>query len=174
MSSSSGESKREIQKKYHIKKYADELDDYIFMTEEWITNWFAHIGAFFSRSDWNTHVALIIYPIKYYYNDNGAEMVKIDVRKNRDFREWYEYPLHKVAKLPDDPEERKKLKELFYDTFVEMQKTWTHENYDWSNRNCQHFMKVLFEKCCKKKLPKNIQNFVYYHDYYKFAEHAKK
>ncbi|CAG5080837.1 Oidioi.mRNA.OKI2018_I69.PAR.g9717.t1.cds [Oikopleura dioica] len=60
--------------------------------------------------------------MKYYYNDNGAEMIRIDVRKNDPLVEWYEYPLHKVAKLPKDPEERKQLKELFFDTFVEMQK----------------------------------------------------
>jgi len=34
-------------------------------------------------------------------------------------------------------------------------------------------MKVLYEKSTGKQLPANIRNFVYSHDWYKFAEHEK-
>ena len=76
------------------------------MTEEWIKNRLAHVAAWILRKDWNTHVALIIYPIKYYYNDEGCFMKRIgarlkkskkinliikDVTEDRDLQEWYEY-----------------------------------------------------------------------------------
>lgn len=50
------------------------------MTEEWIKNRWAHVAAWILRKDWNTHVALVIYPMKYYYNDAGCFMKRLGTR----------------------------------------------------------------------------------------------
>jgi hypothetical protein len=50
------------------------------MTEEWIKNPWAHVAAWISGKDWNTHVALIVYPMKYYYNDDGCFIKRIGIK----------------------------------------------------------------------------------------------
>ena len=80
------------------------------------------------------------------------------------------------------------MRNAFYNNFQTMKKTWTKDNYElrslflnnlqysrssWSSRNCQHFMKVLYERSTGKKLPADIRKFVYFHDWYKFGKHEK-
>merc|ERR1711934_169261 len=89
----------------------------------------------------------------------------IDDDKERDLLEWYEYPLLEALKI--DKNEKYELKESFYANFIEMQKIWkgkakegeeeTEYHYDFLKRNCQQFVKCLFEKSTGKKLPKHIQ-----------------
>jgi len=83
--------------------------------------------------------------------------------------------------LKIDKNEKYELKESFYANFIEMQKIWkgkakedeeeTEYHYDFLKRNCQQFVKCLFEKSTGKKLPKHIQEKIIRHDILPFGEH---
>ncbi|CBY10169.1 unnamed protein product [Oikopleura dioica] len=66
---------REFQRDYHIRDC--EIDDYVFVTQEFLDNYGDFIEC---ATTADKHLALIVYPFKYSYNNEGCEIIRISYK----------------------------------------------------------------------------------------------